>query len=490
MQGVIKGERENEREGDAVGVFGCLATTRSVGESAAAVVAAVAVAVADADADAVWVWQLPTTRMMMMETTEGVSWCRSLHCGSVPSQRRSLLGTGGTSKCVCVCVMRCCFCDCAYARATGHTANAAAAAVCSVYLIIIVITAGRLGELLRTERKGEGERGRERERAGTKSRQQSKAMDDDDDDEDDAGDDGKDDHNAAVCNAADATAVGGWKTERKENAAESVAKKVLKKGAGHCHCNLSNIHTRAHFGIQCLRSFAHTHTHRKKVGAGVSAMRSSYSSLQLYVWSSSAAPTQPCASTRRVQMCSGSGCSDVPMWEAAAEQQQQQRWPANTNTRSVAAFSCLNWTEQSCTHTASLWLDRSFASSPARWLVRSPFGDTAAREGKARQATLHKQCLSLHSRTESASVVVMVVCACACVCVTGRWHTHTQAPYGDNDNYEESEIVVVGHYCRWLNTAPLQTHYRVTHWNEGGSICLALITLLPRKTDSDKGNLH
>lgn len=71
MQGVIKGERENEREGDAVGVFGCLATTRSVGESAAAVVAAVAVAVADADA--VWVWQLPTTRMMMMETTEGVS---------------------------------------------------------------------------------------------------------------------------------------------------------------------------------------------------------------------------------------------------------------------------------------------------------------------------------------------------------------------------------------------------------------------------------
>lgn len=73
MQGVIKGEREKEREGDAVGVFGCLATTRSVGESAAAVVAAVAVAVADADADAVWVWQLPTTRMMMMETTEGVS---------------------------------------------------------------------------------------------------------------------------------------------------------------------------------------------------------------------------------------------------------------------------------------------------------------------------------------------------------------------------------------------------------------------------------
>lgn len=54
-------------------MFGCLATTRSVGESAAAVVAAVAVAVADADADAVWVWQLPTTRMMMMETTEGVS---------------------------------------------------------------------------------------------------------------------------------------------------------------------------------------------------------------------------------------------------------------------------------------------------------------------------------------------------------------------------------------------------------------------------------
>lgn len=70
MQGVIKGEREKEREGDAVGVFGCLATTRSVGESAAAVVAAVAVADA---AVAVWVWQLPTTRMMMMETTEGVS---------------------------------------------------------------------------------------------------------------------------------------------------------------------------------------------------------------------------------------------------------------------------------------------------------------------------------------------------------------------------------------------------------------------------------
>lgn len=55
------------------------------------------------------------------------------------------------------------------------------------------------------------------------------------------------------------------------------------------------------------------------------------------------------------------------------------------------------------------------------------------------------------------------VCLCLCVCDWEVTHTHTQAPYGDNDNYEESEIVVVGHYCRWLNTAPLQTHYRVTH---------------------------